>query len=104
PYILHQRGVRYAARVGVIGVELRRASRLVKVLVRVERIEIRGGIRVDISGDKLPVHEFLWRRVPRATPDEVLAQGHAQHATCHAVDREMDSRYDTVGREACRLA
>ena len=39
-----------------------------------------------------------------ATPDEVLAQGHAQHAPCHAVDREMDSRNDAVGRDACRLA
>src|SRR5205823_12830382 len=70
-------------------------------LVIAEGIEVGGGSVVDCSYIELPAHEFL---APPATPDEVLTQGHAQHSPCHAVDREMDSRYDAVGRDACRLA
>src|SRR5262245_37835852 len=40
----------------------------------------------------------------QTTSDKILAQRDAQHASCHAVDREVDSRHHAVGRDACRLA
>src|SRR5438034_3218681 len=90
PYILHHSGLLDGAS---LGVRVERPAGDLERLVIAERIEVGGGSVVDCSYIELPAHEFL---APPATPDEVLTQGHAQHSPCHAVDREMDSRYDAV--------
>src|SRR5205823_5041996 len=87
PHVRHQ--ARLAnARSRRKGVELPGTGWLVKLLASVEWIEVHGGSAVDHAGVELSPHERLRHRCPGAAPNEVFGQGYAQHAPCHAVDRE----------------
>ena len=100
--ILHQHGLRDRSLLRSAVVELAGWPRS-----WISGLVVLNGLKSVVGSPSAPAarnFRLMNRWLPGAAPDEILAQRHAQHASCHAIDREMDSRDDTVGRDAGRLA